>query len=132
MAISDIFKKKPRKVPSKVKAGSAAVSEVFDAPQKAKGVSEIAYRVLRRPHITEKATDLTKADQYTFEVYPKTSKDDIKKAVRDLYGVDVVSVKVVTMPAKRIRVRGTEGWKGGGKKAIVRIKAGQKIEVLPR
>ena len=91
-----------------------------------------AYRILKEPHITEKATDLVKSNQYIFKVYPRTNKTEIKKAIEGLYGVDVVSVNIVNSPPRKRRVGKIEGWIGGSKKAIIKIKEGQTIEVLPR
>jgi len=90
------------------------------------------YKVLKIPHITEKATDLTKENKYIFRVWPQTNKKEIKKTIEDLYDVDVVSVRIINIPPKRRRLGRTLGWRKGYKKAIVRIKEGQKIEVLPR
>lgn len=91
-----------------------------------------AYRVLETPHITEKATDLIKQNQYVFKVFPEANKIEIKKAIEDIYGVDVISVKIIKVPARRRRLGRISGWRKGYKKAIVKIKEGQKIEVLPR
>jgi len=91
-----------------------------------------AYRILKTPHVTEKATDLVKKNQYVFKVYSRANKVEIKKAIEDLYGVDVLGVKVINLPPKRRRLGKIMGWRKGYKKAIVKIKEGQKIEVLPR
>ena len=91
-----------------------------------------AYRILKTPQVTEKATDLTKENQYVFKVFSETNKTEIKRAVNELYGVDVLDVKIVKVPAKRRRIGRISGWRKGYKKAIVKIKEGQKIEVLPR
>jgi len=91
-----------------------------------------AYRILKIPQVTEKATDLTKENQYIFRVFPRTNKTEIKKAINDLYGVDVSDVKIIKVPAKRRKIGRISGWRKGYKKAIVRLKEGQKIEVLPR
>ena len=88
--------------------------------------------ILKRPHVAEKATDLMEKNQYVFEVYPRANKTEIKKAVEGLYGVKVLGVRIINIPRKKIRVGKTMGFKGGCKKAIVRIKEGQKIEVLSR
>jgi len=90
------------------------------------------YRILKTPHITEKATDLTNQNQYIFKIYPRANKLEVKKAIENLYGVDVISVKIINIPPKRRRLGRIEGWRKGYKKAIIRIKEGQKIEVLPR
>ncbi len=92
----------------------------------------LAWSVLKKAHITEKATDLTAKDQYIFNVYPESNKNQIKKSVEDIYGVDVISVNVINIPAKKRRLGRSQGWKSGYKKAIVKIKAGQEIELMPR
>jgi large subunit ribosomal protein L23 len=89
-------------------------------------------KILKAPQITEKATLLAKKNQYVFKVWPRANKTEIKKAIKELYGVDVISVKIIRVPAKRRRLGGIRGWKKGYKKAIVKIKEGQKIELLPR
>jgi large subunit ribosomal protein L23 len=91
-----------------------------------------AYRVLKTPQVTEKATDLTKENQYIFKVFPRTNKTEIKRAINELYGVDVLGVKIIKVPAKKRRIGRISGWRKGYKKAIIRLKEGQKIEVLPR
>ena len=41
----------------------------------------IAHSVLRAPHVTEKATDLTKKNQYIFKVLSRANKERIKRAI---------------------------------------------------
>ena len=91
-----------------------------------------AYRILKTPQVTEKATDLVKKNQYVFKVYSRANKNEVKKAIESVYGVDVISVRIINVPAKRRRLGRQRGWRKGYKKAIVKIKEGQKIEVLPR
>lgn len=88
--------------------------------------------VVERPHVTEKATRLAEVNQYSFRVSPRANKIEVKKAIEDIYGVDVTSVRMIHIPPKKRRRGRIEGWRKGYKKAIVRIKEGQKIEVLPR
>ncbi len=87
---------------------------------------------IKTPHITEKASDLATKNQYVFKVWPKTNKLEIKKAVEGLYKVDVLSVRIIKVPEKKRKLGRISGWTKGYKKAIVRIKKDQKIEVLPR
>ena len=91
-----------------------------------------AYRILKTPQVTEKATDFVKKNQYVFKVYSRANKNEVKKAIESVYGVDVISVRIINVPAKRRRLGRQRGWRKGYKKAIVKIKEGQKIEVLPR
>ena len=99
---------------------------------KPKKVSEMAYRVLKTPQVTEKATDLVKQNKYVFKVFAEANKKDIKKTIEDLYGVDVLDVKTINVPPKQRKLGRIEGWRKGYKKAIIKIKEGQKIELLPR
>src|SRR3989344_7175163 len=87
-----------------------------------------SYSVIREPHISEKATDLSEENKYTFKIYDNANKPEIKKSVEGIYGVDVLDVNIIKIPKKKRRLGRTEGFKKGFKKAVVKIKAGQKIE----
>lgn len=127
MPLLNIFKKKE---PSFAKA--SAGKEAKETVREKKTVIGQAYRILKTPHVTEKATDLAAKNQYVFNVLPRANKVEIGKAIESLYGVDVLNVKIINIPPKRRRLGKQKGWREGYKKAIVRIKKGQKIEVLPR
>jgi large subunit ribosomal protein L23 len=116
----------------KVKKNLAANEKKPTISLKPKNLSKVGYKILKAPRITEKATDLLKNNQYVFQVYAGTNKNEIKKAVEGSYGVDVESVNVINIPKKRRRLGKNQGWKGGVKKAVVKLKEGQKIEILPR
>lgn len=122
--------------PESIKKRSGLVKEAKKV--KAKGIKEKkkvysgAYKSLKAPHITEKATDLTKNNQYIFRVWPKTNKIEIKKSVESIYKVKVVAVKVINVSPRKRKLGKVEGVKKGYKKAIVKVKKGQKIEILPR
>lgn len=134
MAVLDIFKKnKEGKEEKKKGEGSGEkTKEGSKRAQRAKaGVSLIAYRVLKAAHITEKATDLAEKNQYVFEIYPDTNKSDVKKAVENLYNVDVLDVKIINIPRKKRRIGKSMGWRKEYKKAIVKIRKDQKLELLP-
>lgn len=97
--------------------------------QKTKNV-KFFYEAIKKPHISEKASDLAEVNQYIFEISPNYNKNEIKKAVEGLYGVNVLSVNMVKIPHKKRRLGKTEGFRKAYKKAIVKIKEGQKIEIL--
>lgn len=146
MALFNIFKKDTGSaVPAKAKVVKKAEKkeapkelkrevkkEVVTVPLSSKKDSEAACRILKWPHVTEKATDLTKANQYVFNVYERSNKPEIKKAVEDVYGVKVVSVKIIKIHPKPKRLGRIEGWRKAYKKAIVKLAQGQTIEILPR
>ena len=138
MALRDIFKKKkPIAEKKEAESGVKEIKKIEKQTPKAskprkKAAKESIYRILKAPHITEKATDLAKMNQYVFKVYPKTNKTEIKKAIEELYNVDVLDIKIINIPRKQRKVGKTSGWKKGYKKAIIKIEKGQKIEVMPR
>ncbi len=97
-----------------------------------KKLSQIGPKVLRSPHITEKATRLEDNNDYVFKVSLESVKSEIKKAVEEFYGVKVLKVRTINIPKKLKRLGKNKGFKQGYKKAIVRVKKGQTIELMPR
>ena len=136
MKILDFFKKekeKPKPKPKKEKKVIAKKVEKVEKKPAVKGKKiGMAWKSLKSPHITEKATGLTAKNQYVFKVFPRANKVMIKKAVEDVFGVDVETVKIINIPRKKRRLGRISGWRKGYKKAIVKIAKGQKIELLPR
>lgn len=86
--------------------------------------------IIIRPHITEKATVSGEKSVYVFEVDPRGTKSLIKQAFIGKYKVNPVKISTVTIPAKRVFVRGKVGSKSGYKKAYVYLKKGEKIEII--
>ena len=137
MAIFDVLKKKKRKEMPKEKIEKVEIPREVQVKKskrkkKVKKISEIPYRILKAPHITEKATALAQQNQYVFKVYPRANKSEIKKAIKSLYGVAVVSIKIINVPKKRRRLGRISGFRKGYKKAIIKIKEGQKIDIMPK
>lgn len=84
---------------------------------------------IKRPHITEKGTDLNAIGKYIFMVEPSATKNEIKKALKKIYSVDVVKIQTITRQTREKKFRRRAGTKEGYKKAIVTLKEGQKIEI---
>ncbi len=86
--------------------------------------------LIKKPWVTEKTGDLSAMGKYVFMVKDHATKPEIKKAVNEIYKVDVVAVNVVNRPPKRKRSgRGQKGTQEGYRKAIVMLKKGQKIDI---
>lgn len=94
--------------------------------------STVAYRVLKAPIVSEKGTLFEKEGKYIFKVFPKANKNDIKRAIEEIYKVKVEKVNIIKTKAKRRRIKKQIGWKSGYKKAIVTLEKGKKIEVVSR
>ncbi len=91
------------------------------------------YKVIIRPVDTEKTRyQASELGQYTFEVDRGTNKIEIKRAIETIYGIDVVAVNVLNMPAKassrsgRRRVARRVAWK----KAVVTVAEGQRLDLF--
>tara|TARA_Y100000589_G_scaffold130532_1_gene124215 strand:- start:55 stop:357 length:303 start_codon:yes stop_codon:yes gene_type:complete len=87
--------------------------------------------VIRKPLITEKATNALELNQYTFEVDHRAAKPDIKAAVESLFNVKVVGVNTMNPPRRTRRVGKFAGKRSQIKKAIVRLADGDKIQLFP-
>ena len=89
--------------------------------------------VIIAPLITEKSMSGTLIHQYGFEVHPAATKTQIRHAVETIFKVNVVAVNTVNVAGKvknfARRGRRTSGKQSDWKKAIVTLKAGQKIEL---
>lgn len=83
-----------------------------------------------RPRVTEKSGILSQANVYTFEVDRKSNKTQVAKAVRALYKVKPVKITVINVPSKAVFVKGRKGTVAGFKKAMVTLKAGDKIDLV--
>ncbi|MBF8258119.1 MAG: rplW [Actinobacteria bacterium] len=85
--------------------------------------------ILKRPLITEKATHMKgTSNAVTFEVDRRAKKKQIQDAVEKLFKVKVVEVRTMNVSGKVKRRGRTVGLRPGWKKAIVTLKAGDKIE----
>ncbi len=132
MSLFDFFKRK-----KEIEKTKKAEKKPAEEPEKASVVKPIAkksavfsYEAVKQPHISEKATNLAEQNQYIFEVSPNYNKKEIKKAIEGVYGVDVLSVNIIKIPAKKRRLGRIEGFRKGCSKAVIKIKEGQKIEIL--
>ncbi len=86
---------------------------------------------IKHPWITEKAYRLSSGGKYVFIVDAQTNKSEVKKAVKVLYKVDPVSVNIINSRGKNTHF-GSKFTAGKEyKKAIVTLKKGQKIDVMP-
>lgn len=90
---------------------------------------KIAYRVLMKPAITEKATELGALNQYVFIVAINANKIDVAKAIYEVYGVKPVSVNMIKSKGKAITRGRVKGRRKDFKKAIVTLKKGETISI---
>ena len=87
--------------------------------------------IIIRPIITEKTMRYMDADnKVTCEVAKGTNKVQIAQAVESIFGVDVEKVNVINVKPKTKRVGRYVGKTKAVRKAIVKIKEGQQIDLF--
>lgn len=86
--------------------------------------------ILIRPIISEKSTGFMDMNKYVFQVSMNANKIVVAKAVKSVFGVQPESVNITVVRGKRRRLRYRFGKTAAWKKAIVTLKAGDKIEVF--
>jgi len=87
-----------------------------------------SYQILKNMLRTEKGTNLAVQNKYLFEVDKKANKLEIKKAIENIYNVEVKKVNLIAMRGKVKRVRFKPGRTPDWKKAIVTLKEGHTID----
>ena len=88
------------------------------------------YQVLKKPLITEKSTQmLAEGNWVAFQVHPQANKIQIKKAVEKVFSVTVTKINSLVVPGKYRRFGIATGHTKSWKKAMLRLKEGDKIEL---
>ncbi|WP_208585783.1 50S ribosomal protein L23 [Gracilibacillus suaedae] len=77
--------------------------------------------IIKRPIITEHSADLMAEKKYTFEVSKEANKTQIKDAVEEIFGVQVVNVNTLNKKGKFKRMGRYGGYRPNRKKAIVQL-----------
>ena len=80
-----------------------------------------AYDIIIAPIISEKSMSMIQEKKYTFKVAKNANKIEIKKAIEEIFGVEVEKVTTIKMPKKPKRLGMYYGHSGEWKKAIVKL-----------
>ncbi|MGY8925914.1 MAG: 50S ribosomal protein L23 [Flavobacteriales bacterium] len=92
--------------------------------------------IIRKPIITEKATELSESfNRFTFVVDPKANKIEIKKAVEKMYGVQITEVRTMNYGGGKSSTKYTnrgivEQKSKKWKKAVVTVADGETIDLF--
>ena len=87
--------------------------------------------VLKKPVLTEKSLLLQQTEnKYTFDVELTANKIEVKQAVEAMFGVKVESVNIMNVSPKTKRMGRYVGKTNKRKKAIVKLKEGQTINLF--
>lgn len=93
---------------------------------------KFAHDIIRRPIISERSMEPkfdrqgNEIKKYTFEVSVDSNKIEIKKAVEEVFGVQVAKVNTMHVLGKVKRMGKNEGRRTSWKKAIVTLAEGSK------
>jgi large subunit ribosomal protein L23 len=87
------------------------------------------YKIIKSLLHSEKGSQLMPFNKYIFEVDKRANKTEIRKAVEQAYKVKVKDVNTMIMSGKWRRVRFKPGKTPDWKKAVVTLRAGDKIDV---
>ena len=88
--------------------------------------------VIIRPVVSEKSYGLLDDGVYTFIVEPGANKTEIRQAIEAIFNVEVTNVNTLNRKGKRKRMRrqATFGRRPDTKRAIVTLKAGDRIDLF--
>jgi len=89
------------------------------------------FRVLEKPLVTEKSTQLQEVGNWVaFKINPQANKIQVKQAVEKIFNVTVLQVNTAVVRGKRRRFGKNVGLSSNWKKAMLRLKDGDKIEMF--
>jgi large subunit ribosomal protein L23 len=80
--------------------------------------------------VSEKSYSLIEERKYSFRVHPDAHKTQIRQAVEELFEVKVVAVNISQVQPKPKRRGLIRGKKQGWKKAIVKLREGDEIQIF--
>ena len=119
-----------KKVKSEVKKTERVETKKETSP-KAKDSATDLTGIIIKPRITEKASNLVEDNNvYTFDILAGSTTQEVSKAIESHYKVKPLKVNITDVKSKRVLRRGKKGMKSGGKKAMVYLRKGDKIEFV--
>lgn len=79
------------------------------------------YDIIKKPIITEKSMGAMAEKKYTFLVAPDANKVEIKKAIEEIFDVEVEKINTIKLPGKFKRLGVHTGYRPDRKKAVVTL-----------
>jgi len=87
------------------------------------------YRIIRRPVVTEKSSGLDeRLNQVVFEIDPRATKPQVREAVEKIFKVKVLKVNTLRLRGKPLRRGMVFTQRSNWKKAVVTLRAGDRID----
>ncbi len=86
--------------------------------------------IIKKPQITEKATEGAENNVYVFEVADSANKIMIREAFKKIFEVSPVKIRTVNKETKERKRFGRKSSEKGMKKAYIYLKDGQEISIV--
>jgi large subunit ribosomal protein L23 len=86
--------------------------------------------IVIRPIVSEKSYAGLEGNAYTFLVAPEANKTEIKEAIQQIWNVHVESVRTMNRRGKVTRTRLGSGRRPDQKRAVVKLREGDTIEIF--
>jgi large subunit ribosomal protein L23 len=86
--------------------------------------------IVIRPIVSEKSYSGLEENAYTFLVAPSANKTEIKEAIQQIWNVHVEDVRTMNRKGKVKRTRLGSGRRPDQKRAVVKLRAGDSIEIF--
>ncbi|HEX2466684.1 MAG TPA: 50S ribosomal protein L23 [Solirubrobacterales bacterium] len=87
-------------------------------------------QVIIEPVVSEKSYALMTDGKYTFRIDDRAHKTQVKHAVEEIFGVEVVEVRTLRVQSKPKRRGLHRGHTRSWRKAIVKLAPGERIELF--
>lgn len=87
------------------------------------------FDIIRAPLLSEKSSKAQAENCYVFKVAADATKPQIRDAVQAIFNVTVEAVNVVNLKGKQKNFRFRAGTRQGSRKAYVKLKAGESIDL---
>lgn len=118
-----------RKKTETKKADETAMVEAAVSPDKKSEAGIKSSRIILRPLVTEKAAVIQSLNKYAFIVKRDATKPEIKRAIKEIYGVLPVAVNVIHVDGKIRNAGKHRGRRQDFKKALVTLPEGKSIAI---
>ncbi len=123
-------KKTGEKEKTEAKTSDVKIEKKPEKKEARTEIGKVTEDIIIEPWITEKSHNAMAMNKYIFRVTKNADKKKVKSAIESLYSVKVVAVNIINIPLKKRMYGRREGTKSGYKKAIVKLKEGDKIELF--
>ncbi len=121
--------KKEKELKKEVEKETKKVEKKSEKNTEKEEVKENKTALILSPRLTEKASNLSSGNVYTFNVKDSATKITLAKEIQKVYKVKPLKITIINHPREATFFRNNLGYKSGFKKALVTLKKGDKIDL---